>query len=204
MKPIAASFTAFDGNHRLASGALADVAVAVGQALSKPPDTTILVFDDSNGAVVDLDLRGCEEDVRARYAAPLGRISSDGQSESGMSTRGRGRPRLGVMPREVTLLPRHWEWLATQPGGASATLRRLVEEARRSSQVLDALRASREAAYRFMTAMGGDLPGFEEAARALFAGDQQGFARHIAAWPADLICHVRFLAGHGGPNDPEK
>lgn len=199
MKLTAASFTAFCGYHRLACGSLADVAVAVRQALAEFPDDTFLVFDDANGAVVDLDMRGGEEDVRARYSARPDCASSDGHSKENVPIRGRGRPRLGVTPREVTLLPRHWEWLATQPSGASATLRRLVEEARRSSQAPDARRASHEAAYRFMAAMGGDLPGFEEATRALFAGDQQGLARHIATWPADVNFYVWFLTGHAGP-----
>jgi hypothetical protein len=201
MKSTAASFTAFHGQHRLACGSLADVAAVVRQALAESSDAAILVFDDANGAVVDLDVRGSEQDVRARYAAPPNCESSDSQSEEIVSTRGRGRPRLGVMPREVTLLPRHWEWLATQPSGASATLRRLVEQARRSSQAVDAARASREAAYRFMAAMGGDLPGFEEAARALFAKDQRKLALHIAAWPADLKSYVRFLTGEAEPNE---
>jgi hypothetical protein len=109
-------------------------------------------------------------------------------------TRGPGRPRLGVVAREVTLLPRHWEWLATQPGGASVALRRLVEEARRTSASADRARASRDAAYRVMHALGGDLPDFEEASRALFAGDRDRFRLHTAAWPLDVSAHVDRLA----------
>lgn len=109
--------------------------------------------------------------------------------------RGRGRPKLGVVAREVTLLPRHWEWLAAQPGGASVALRKLVEEARRSQS--GRARQAQERAYHFMNAMAGDLPGFEEATRALFAGDREGFAERIAGWPTDVREHAAWLASDG-------
>jgi hypothetical protein len=96
--------------------------------------------------------------------------------------------------REVTLLPRHWEWLATRPGGASVALRKLVEEARRTNKDKDRLRAAQEATYRFMSNMAGNEPGFEEAARALFAGDQEGFARHVELWPIDVANYSKKLA----------
>ena len=108
--------------------------------------------------------------------------------------RGRGRPRLGVVAREVTLLPRHWEWLGAQPGGASVALRKLVEAARRSSGDLDRSRAARDAAYHFMSAMAGNLPGFEEASRALFADDRRQFVALIAGWPGDIRDHIVKLA----------
>ena len=108
--------------------------------------------------------------------------------------RGRGRPKLGVVAREVTLLPRHWDWLNSQPGGASVALRKLVEEARRASGDRDRIRAAQESAYHFMSAMAGNLPGFEEAARALFAYDRRGFGDLIAAWPEDVRDHVIKLA----------
>ena len=105
-----------------------------------------------------------------------------------------GRPKLGVVPREVTLLPRHWEWLAAQPGGASVALRKLVEHASRANQSQDRIRKSRESAYRFMTAMAGNDPGFEEALRALFAGNHERFEQEIAEWPRDIQAHARKLA----------
>jgi hypothetical protein len=94
----------------------------------------------------------------------------------------------------VTLLPRHWEWLAAQPGGASVALRKLVEEARRANAGADRVRRAREAAYHFTHALAGDLPGFEEATRALFAGDRARFERHAASWPADVREHAVRLA----------
>jgi hypothetical protein len=99
-----------------------------------------------------------------------------------------------VVAREVTLLPRHWEWLNAQPGGASVALRKLVEHARRTNGEAERQRAARDAAYRFMSAMAGDLPHFEEAARALFAEDRRAFVGLIAAWPADIRDHVVKLA----------
>jgi hypothetical protein len=113
---------------------------------------------------------------------------------SSSEPRGRGRPRLGVVAREVTLLPRHWEWLNAQPGGASVALRKLVDDARRSSGDRDRQRAARDAAYHFMSAMAGNLPHFEEASRALFADDRRRFTGQIATWPADIRDHVVKLA----------
>lgn len=169
--------TAFETGTCLARGPLPDVAVAVKARLDAAADAQVLVFDDADGRVIDLDLRGDAEAVRARLAPPA---------------RSRGRPRLGVLAREVTLLPRHWDWLAQQPGGASAALRRLVDAARRDGAADP--RLAREAAYRFMSAVAGDLPGFEEAARSLFADDRERFARHAADWPADVRTHAERLA----------
>ena len=112
-------------------------------------------------------------------------------------SRGRGRPKLGVVGREVTLLPRQWEWLAAQPGGASVALRRLVDEAKRSAGTAPQLRASQEAAYHFMSAMAGNLPGFEEATRALFANDARGFDQQVSTWPEDVRAHAARLAFDG-------
>jgi len=183
---VAKLATAFDGERRLASGPLLDVATAVKAAAAAGAEGPLLVFDDANGAVIDLDLRGSRVDVASRLAV--------GTSEPPAAPRGRGRPKLGVVAREVTLAPRHWEWLALQSGGASAALRRLVEEARRSSAPKDRVRAAQEAAYRFMAAMAGDLPGFEEATRALFAGDRQRFERLAAQWPSDVGAYAMKLA----------
>ena len=109
--------------------------------------------------------------------------------------RGPGRPRLGVVAREVTLLPRHWDWLALQPGGASVAIRKLVEAARRSSGDKDRVRFAQEATYRFVSAIAGDKPHYEEAIRALFAADAARFDKLIAEWPADIRDHALVLAG---------
>lgn len=196
------SFTAFDGHRRLASGPLRDAALAVKRAVDAGAAGPLLVFDDATGRVVNVDTRGTEGEVLARVpgeAPPPADEAPDRDAEP--RRRGRGRPKLGVVAREVTLLPRHWEWLAAQPGGASVALRKLVEEARRGGADADRRRQSRDAAYRFMSAMAGDLPGFEEASRALFAGDAQRFGALVAAWPADVRDHVLAMA-FGDPDGP--
>ncbi|MCW5691308.1 MAG: DUF2239 family protein [Pseudolabrys sp.] len=184
--PIIASTlhcTAFDGPKRLASGAYADVAVAVKQHVRAQPEASILIFDDQSGREIDFDLRGTDRDIAERVAKQFAAPAEP--------PRAAGRPRLGVVSREVTLLPRHWEWLAAQPGGASATLRRLVETASRDGGDDRAvLRQLQELTYRFMSAMAGNLAGFEEASRALFAGKIADMETHMAAWPHDVRAHV--------------
>lgn len=178
------SCTAFLDDRRVAFGAYDAVAqVLAGMDLTKG---RLLVFDDATGEQVDHPWpTGC---VRAQPE-----VSSDTQT-CAAAPAGVGRPRLGVVAREVTLLPRHWEWLAQQRGGASAALRRLVDEARKAHAEHDAQRLAKEKAYRFMSAMGGGLPGFEEASRALFAHDAGAFAERIQDWPADVRAHLGWLA----------
>jgi len=178
------TYTAFDSHRLVATGTLLEVTLAV-KASPGLAAGTILTFDDDTGKVIDLDLHGTAEEIATRHKA----------REEGMAARSRGRPKLGVVAREVTLLPRHWEWLATQRGGASVTLRRLIDEARKSESGQSAVRTARDSAYRFMSAIAGDLPGFEEAVRALYAGDTARLEQQMADWPEDLRIHVRKLAG---------
>lgn len=192
---LPSTHTAFDGQRLLARGALADVALSVKQAQAARADAAILVFDDQSCKHVDLDLRGGEADIRKRYQAPAATAApADDADTAEVTPRGRGRPKLGVVPREVTLLPRHWDWLAAQPGGASVALRKLVEQARRDNEARDQQRQRQEAAYHFMSSMGGNLPGFEEATRALYADDRAGFARQVAEWPRDVRDYAMALA----------
>jgi hypothetical protein len=213
MHDIAAG-TAFDGHRVIARGALVDVALAVKAAVEAGAAGPVLVFDDHTGKVIDLDLSGSEMEIRARYtpaeveAVPArGERSAEAPAKQGAEAvcepRGRGRPKLGVVAREVTLLPRHWDWLSAQRGGASAVLRRLVDEARRADAGQSARRAARDAAYRFMSAMAGDFPRFEEASRALFAGDRQRFTQQIAGWPADVRGYLEKLAFAAEPSSNE-
>ncbi|MGN6097047.1 MAG: DUF2239 family protein [Bosea sp. (in: a-proteobacteria)] len=183
--------TAFRGDARLAHGPRPEVALAVKAALESDPTATILVFDDGTGRAVDFDLRGTPQDIVARLQEP--RPPAEPLAGPPVE-RGRGRPKLGVVAREVTLLPRHWEWLAAQPGGASQALRRLVEEARRSDGGRSRARRAQETAYAFISAMAGNREGFEEASRALFAGDAAGFAAHSRSWPPDIRAHAEALA----------
>jgi uncharacterized protein len=182
------TFTAFEGQRLLASGPLGDIALAAKRAEPRATEP-IAIFSDSTGRAIDLDLRGSTDDVLARLPDAAASPVLDSPAP-----RGRGRPRLGVVAREVTLLPRHWEWLNAQPGGASVALRKLVDDARRSSGDRDRQRAARDAAYHFMSAMAGNLPHFEEASRALFADDRRRFVGQIAAWPTDIRDHVVKLA----------
>jgi hypothetical protein len=183
-------FSAFAGPKLLASGPLAEVAIAIKIATGAIADP-IVIFDNATGKSLDIDLRGSHREVVARLPQPS---TPEPATEASTEPRGRGRPKLGVVAREVTLLPRHWEWLGTQPGGASVALRTLVEEARRVHGDRDRLRAARDAAYHFMSTMAGDRPGFEEASRALFADDRRRFAGLIAPWPEDIRDHVIKLA----------
>ena len=184
--------TAFSGTRRLATGALIEVASAASTELKRDPAASILIFDDATARPVDVDLRGSAKDIAKRLAAIAPEIVVP--AEVDLRPRGPGRPKLGVVAREVTLLPRHWEWLAEQPGGASVALRKLVEAARKTSPGGDRRRLAQEAANRFMTALAGNEPGFEEATRALFAGDATKFATEMAAWPDDVRSYAMLLA----------
>jgi len=177
---------AFDGHRRIAAGPLAEVALAVKQAVDAGAEGPVLVFDDLTSRPVELDLRGTPDEVLARLPVPA--------ADAEPAARGPGRPKLGVVAREVTLLPRHWDWLAAQPGGASATLRRLVEEARRTHRERDAARFAGEAIDRFMSAMTGNLPAHEEASRAFWRRERERFMQLTDAWPADVREHVQRLA----------
>ena len=179
--------TAFEGSQNIATGALRDVAPAAKRAVDKWAASSaplpVLIFNDATSDVVELDWRGSPDEFAARLAAQAAALE--------VPPRGRGRPKLGVVAREVTLLPRHWEWLGTQSGGASVALRKLVEDASRASGVQDRVRQCRAVGYQFMSTMAGHEPGFEEASRALFAGDQAGFDARIGAWPVDVQTHLR-------------
>ncbi len=213
---------AFNGMRRIAIGSFAEVAVQTKRLVDGKRHDAILVFDADTSDLLEIDTRGSLADVAKRYAAtavPASTASTDPATspdpsvkvasaesvqmpvdEAGSilppveAARSRGRPRLGVVAREVTLLPRHWDWLNAQPGGASVALRKLVEEARRSHAGRDFTRKSREAAYKFMSPIASGLDSFEEAARALFANDQARFVALLADWPVDVREHAVALA----------
>ncbi len=189
--------TSFAGHRCIAAGPILGNVLAVRRALDGLPEGPVLVFDDATGRVVDVDTRGSEADIATRLAA-LAPTAPAARTEPELvepaEPRGRGRPRMGVVPREVTLLPRHWEWLAAQPGGASVALRKLVEEARRSGAAKDRQREAQERCYNFMSAVAGNLPGFEEATRALFANDGPRLSEITAAWPPDVRTYALKLS----------
>ena len=220
-------YSAFEGRSRIATGALHDVALAAKAARDRVADQApmpaVLVFDDASGETVEFDWRGSLRTFGARLKAlELERVAAQAASAEVAGTpaaaeaaaaapgpdaaRGPGRPRLGVVAREVTLLPRHWDWLAGQTGGASVALRKLVDAARRATESQDRVRKLRAAAYRFMSTLMGNAAGFEEACRALFAGDKSAFDTHTADWPADVRLHLgAMLAGSfSGQNEQQQ
>ena len=181
--------TAFAGTQRIASGELRHVALKAKRVFDTHPDQSILVFEDASGMLVELPLELSTGELLRTLNA-----HSTGGADAPAPARGPGRPRLGVVAREVTLLPRHWAWLAAQPGGASVALRRLVEDARKVTADDDRRRAAQEAAYRFMYALAGNLQAYEDATRALFAGDSARFEEALAHWPDDVREHASLLA----------
>ncbi|WP_087501253.1 DUF2239 family protein [Pseudomonas sp. SID14000] len=196
------SWIAFSKSKCIASGAPREVATDVKRIADSQASDNVLVFDAKTSQRIEIDLRGSLSAVLRRLPAAQQQEPAPDSALPTSSGRTAGRPRLGVIAREVTLLPRHWEWLATQPGGASVALRKLVEQGLRSSKEADRLRQAQEAAYRFMEVMAGDSPGFEEATRALFAGDLGRLQQLVSKWPRDVRNHVLTLAAVTVPNSP--
>ncbi|VVE65594.1 hypothetical protein PAN31117_01922 [Pandoraea anapnoica] len=188
-------YTVFRDKRRIASGSLADAAIAYQQAMLADPNASVLIFDNLTGDTRDVDTRGSAADIRARYPAAVtgSPVNADSAPEPDDAPKGRGRPKLGVVAREVTLLPRHWDWLSEQRGGASVALRKLIDEARRTNAERDMQRRAQERSYSFMSTMAGDLAHFEEASRALFANDLDALAQRIVEWPEDVRTHLMRL-----------
>ena len=187
--------TAFSGTKRIASGDLPEVALKAKAVWDRDRWAQLLIFDDVTSNLIEVDFRGTPEDVLRRIKKEAANVLSTGETANPEGDPRRpGRPKLGVVAREVTLLPRHWDWLASQPGGASVALRKLVEQARSANQDSDRRRRSQEAAYRFLSAMAGNEAGFEEAIRALFGGNKERFDETVAAWPKHVRDHARKLA----------
>jgi uncharacterized protein len=176
-------YTAFVGEHLVASGPLEELLPKLKATFDRNHSTLFLIFDDETGAQVDFDLRGTVAEVLARHCPNPPQT-------------GPGRPRLGVTSREITLLPRHWEWLGRQPNGASAALRRLIDEARKREPAEMRRQQAIDATERFLFAMAGNLPGYEEATRALYRGDSERFAELMSPWPKDVRNYaLRLLKG---------
>lgn len=180
---------AFAGQKRIAHGPLAEVARAAKLALDAGAAGPLLVFDEHDSRQIEIDLRGSVDDVMARLV-----FQGEPAAPAEPASRRPGRPKLGVVPREVTLLPRHWTWLGQQPGGASAALRRLVEQSIRHGGAKERARQAVESVDRFMRVMSGNEPGYEEASRAFYRADRDRFGALTAAWPADVRAHLRQLA----------
>ena len=189
--------TAFLDDRRIAAGELRHVALRARDALQARPDGQLLVFDDNDASLIDLDLRAGVAEIVQQLNR--GELPLANQAAATEEKRGRGRPRLGVVAREITLLPQHWQWLNAQPGGASVALRTLVDAACDQQTGADPQRAAQARAYRFIAATGAERPGFEAASRALFAADAAGFEAGLAGWPDDLREHALLLASEAWP-----
>jgi hypothetical protein len=174
------TYTVFVGQRRVLTASLATVLREL-KALERHPPEPLLVFNDHTGRTVDFDLSGTLDEVLAREGAAPAKA-------------GPGRPRLGVVSREVSLLPRHWEWLESHPNGASAALRRVIDDARKADPIAERRRMATVPTDRFLTVMGGDLPGAEDASRALYAGDGDAFHTLVQDWPEDIRLHALHLA----------
>lgn len=176
------TYTSFLGTDRIASGPLETVLPVLKEHFDRDPGAAVLVFDDQTGRQIDFDLRGPLPEVLARALPRKPRT-------------GPGRPKLGVTSREISLLPRHWAWLERQPNGASAAIRRLVDQARRQDPADQRAREAVEAAGRFLSAMAGNFPNYEEATRALYARDRARLESLIREWPPDIRSHALQLLG---------
>lgn len=191
------NYTVFSEERILKSGALFEIAVYLKEHYDarKVFQGQFLVIDDHLGDAIDLDLSGTKPAVKERYAKQELPVEEEKQAES----RSRGRPKLGVVSKEVTLLPRHWEWLALQPGGASVALRKLIDEARKQSGSQDQMRVMQERTYKAMSHIAAHLPHYEDALRALFALDQAKFLQMIETWPVDYRNYLMRMAGLASP-----
>ena len=188
MEHTVQSYTAFNNQHILIQGSLEKVVLKVKKQLEQHPSSDVLIFSDSSGKKMDFDLRGSENEVLARLEKFIGKDALS-------TTSGPGRPKLGVISREVSLLPRHWEWLSTQSGGASASLRRLIDETKKQTSAREIIKQAQERTYKFMTTIAGNLSKYEDALRALFSKDKKLFEDHINDWPKDIKKQTIKLAG---------
>ena len=179
------TFAAFAGVELLAHGPLAIVAAAARQKAQQGGCDRVVVYRDETGRVVEMDFSKPLEEILAAVE-PCDAPPTDSGEGDAQKSPGPGRPKLGVVAREVTLLPAHWDWLASQSGGASAVLRRLVVKAMRENRQADQERAVREAAHRFLWDMAGNLPGFEEASRQFYRNDVEQMRQIMGSWPAGV------------------
>lgn len=180
------TYTAFEGKNLYVRGSLIEVALKVKERLGSLSNSSILIFSDSSGKTMDLNFQGSEQEL-------VKRLSVFVSEETPKDLNGPGRPKLGVISREVSLLPRHWEWLASQSGGASATLRRLIEVEVKTTSTNPSPKLVQERTYKVMNVMAGDLRGYEEALRALYKRDEKAFLKEIAQWPSDVRDYVTEL-----------
>ncbi len=184
------SYTAFAGDQRIAGGEAESMVRRVKAALDGGETRPLLIFEDDTGLQIDFDFEGTPGEVVDKLARHPRLIARGDAAAEDDKPRGPGRPKLGVVSREVSLLPRHWDWLSSQPGGMSGALRRLIDEARKRDAAPQRAKQARDAVSRFLWTMAGNRPGFEDASRALYRGDLEGMRVRMASWPEDIRAHV--------------
>ncbi|MBC7539648.1 MAG: DUF2239 family protein [Bacteriovorax sp.] len=177
------TYTAFDGHKLFGQGDLSEIVIKIKKQLGKSDNASIIIFSDNTGKVFDFNFQGTLSDVKKRLDMYI-------QTEVPEVNAGAGRPKLGVISREISLLPQHWEWLATQPGGSSSTLRKLVDEAKKKTSGGPSIKQTQEIVHRFASAMAGDFEGFEEALRALYRKDKGLFHAQMKNWPEDIRDYI--------------
>lgn len=182
------TYTAFESGIVISSGSLSEVVTEIKKKLGKSNHASVLIFNDLTGRTMDFNFQGSEKDVQKRLQVYT-QIPDSKTDNSGP-----GRPKLGVISREVSLLPRHWEWLASQTGGASATLRRLIEEAKKTSVQTMTIKQAQERTYHFMSVVAGDYKGYEEVLRALYKKDKAKFFAEMSDWPEDIVYYIRKIS----------
>ena len=176
------TYVAFYGNQQVAVGELTDMLTKTTIFLKEKQTTgtdtePLLIFNEQNGSQIDFDFRGSLEEILER-ALPK------------QKKRRAGRPKLGVISREITLLPRHWEWLESQTKSASASLRLLVEEAMKREGGEAKIKKNIAVTDRIMMVMAGNLTYFEEASRALNARNVERFEECVSTWPDDIKIYL--------------
>jgi hypothetical protein len=181
------TYTAFEGTTRLFRGTIEQVVLQIKERLGRAENSSVLIFSDNTGKTMDFNFQGKVKDVLKRLEIYVSKQNCG-------PVAGPGRPKLGVISREVSLLPRHWEWLANQSGGASATIRKLIEDAKKRSSAHTSIKHVQERVYRFMSVIAGDMTGYEEALRALYKADRKNFLLHMRDWPTDVRTHVVEMA----------
>ncbi len=175
---ITNTYTAFLESKIFAKGSLKDLVLKIKKHLGKNENNSILIFSDSTGNTLDFNFKGSETEILKRLEMFV--------SQKPDEYSGPGRPKLGVISREVSLLPRHWEWLAAQSGGASVTIRRLIDESRKKSSTGESVKQVQEKTYKFLSVVAGDFEGYEEALRALYKRDREKFLKQMEKWPKDI------------------
>lgn len=181
------TYTAFDNTSIIAHGSLRDVILKTKKILGKSENSSFLIFSDSTGKTIDFNFQGTEKEILKRLEIFVS--NSDEKIELARP----GRPKLGVISREISLLPRHWEWLATQSSGASSSIRNLIEDAIKKSTSKVSLKQQQEKVYRVMTTLAGDLDGYEEAIRSLYKRDRESFIKFTKGWSKDLRSYLEKL-----------